>query len=126
MGVVDEVEDHKHTMCDQDLILEAGASLRMTLALASDRSICALISGHESKIPPGEQGRAVNVKERAKRGCLLSVSASLSEPFRKARPICFVAAKDLLGSSIFFVRRRKERRSKQKNIFDYEEKENLK
>lgn len=33
MGVVDEVEDHKHTMCDQDLILEAGASLRMRIRL---------------------------------------------------------------------------------------------
>lgn len=26
MGVVDEVEDHNHTMCYQDFLLEAGAS----------------------------------------------------------------------------------------------------
>lgn len=29
MGVVDEVEDHNHTMCYQDFLLEAGASLRI-------------------------------------------------------------------------------------------------
>lgn len=33
MGVVDEVEDHNHTMCYQDFLLEAGASLRMRIRL---------------------------------------------------------------------------------------------
>jgi len=38
MGVVDEVEDHNHTMCYQDFLLEAGASLRMRIRLEAASS----------------------------------------------------------------------------------------
>lgn len=82
-----------------------------SLLLASDRSV----PGHESKIPPGEEGRAV--KETAKRGALsLSLQLRTERSFRKARPISFVAAKDEfdpLGSSICSKKKR-ETSQKQK------------
>ena len=95
MGVVDEVEDHNHTMCYQDFLLEAGANEKLQAARFGP--ICALISGHESN---DSSWRAGPCRERKGNGKtrLLALSLSLlirtERSFRKARPICFVAAKD--------------------------------
>jgi hypothetical protein len=75
-----------------------------------------LISGHESKIPPGEQSRAV--KERAKRGFQPfmeegALASNSEQNVPSARPICFVAAKDEfdpLGSSICSEKKRETKK----------------